>query len=109
MGAMVEQAETSRRGRKPKQNAKASQINIRMEPVLKEAGDSVLARLGVTPSEAVRALYEYLVSEQDLPDGLLPDRRSAVYDHWAQEGAGLAKKLLQCVAASPAEVTVAHD
>ena len=87
--------EARRRGRRPKQHTKAAQINIRMEPSLKEAGDTVLDRLGVTPSEAVRALYEYLVSEQDLPEGLPLDRKAVARDHWAREGADLVHKLLQ--------------
>ena len=34
-----------------------AQLNIRMEPQLKAAGDEVLARLGITPTQLVRALW----------------------------------------------------
>lgn len=34
-----------------------AQLNVRMEPQLKSAGDEVLARLGVTPTQLVRALW----------------------------------------------------
>lgn len=34
-----------------------AQLNVRMEPRLKSAGDEVLARLGVTPTQLVRALW----------------------------------------------------
>ena len=86
--------EKSRRGRRPKPDAKVAQINIRMDPTLKTSGDAVLSRLGVTPSDAVRALYEYLASEQDLPEGLAP-KHVVAQTHWAAENAGLALRLLQ--------------
>lgn len=34
-----------------------AQLNVRMEPQLKSAGDEVLARLGITPTQFVRALW----------------------------------------------------
>ncbi|MDO4798671.1 MAG: hypothetical protein Q4A01_11715 [Coriobacteriales bacterium] len=34
-----------------------AQLNVRMEPQLKAAGDEVLARLGITPTQFVRALW----------------------------------------------------
>ena len=34
-----------------------AQLNVRIEPQLKSAGDEVLARLGVTPTQLVRALW----------------------------------------------------
>ena len=34
-----------------------AQLNVRIEPQLKSAGDEVLARLGVTPTQFVRALW----------------------------------------------------
>lgn len=34
-----------------------AQLNVRMEPQLKAAGDEVLARLGITPTQLVRALW----------------------------------------------------
>ncbi len=43
------------------------QMNVRMDRGLKDAGDAVLARLGMTPSQAVRALWEYLVINGRMP------------------------------------------
>ncbi len=43
------------------------QMNVRMDRQLKEAGDAVLASLGMTPSQAVRALWEYLVINERMP------------------------------------------
>lgn len=37
-----------------------AQINVRLDRALKEAGDAELARLGISPSQAVRALWEKL-------------------------------------------------
>ena len=48
------------------------QMNVRMDRQLKEAGDAVLAHLGMTPSQAVRALWEYLVV-----NGCMPSRSVA--------------------------------
>ena len=37
--------------------ASLSQMNVRMESQLKVAGDNVLARMGVTPTQLVRAVW----------------------------------------------------
>ena len=37
-----------------------AQINVRIDRELKEKGDAELARLGISPSEAVRSLWERL-------------------------------------------------
>lgn len=37
-----------------------TQFNVRMDAVLKKAGDEALRRAGLTPTEAVRALWEYV-------------------------------------------------
>lgn len=46
---------------KPRQ----AQMNTRIDARLKEAGDAVLARLGYTPSQAVRGLWMFAVAHQD--------------------------------------------
>lgn len=38
----------------------AAQINVRLDRELKSAGDALLDRVGVTPSQLVRALWEKL-------------------------------------------------
>ena len=43
------------------------QMNVRIDRQLKEAGDAVLAHIGRTPSQAVRALWEYLVINERMP------------------------------------------
>jgi len=83
----------ARRGRRPKPDAKSAQINIRLDPGLKSAGDVVLSRLGITSSDAVRSLYEYLAREQSLPVGLSQQADSVPEESWAYQCEGLAWKL----------------
>lgn len=45
--------------------SKQVQMNTRIEEGLKKAGDDVLARLGYSPSVAVRGLWRYVVDNQD--------------------------------------------
>lgn len=58
-----------------------AQINVRINRDLKEAGDAVLARLGVSPSQIVRDLWAKLVERRDNPqqvfEALQLDVRSA--------------------------------
>lgn len=48
-------------------NTRPVQMNVRIDRQLKEAGDTVLAHIGMTPSQAVRALWEYLVINERMP------------------------------------------
>ena len=45
--------------------ARQTQMNTRIDAGLKAAGDAVLARLGYTPSAAVRGLWQFVVDHQD--------------------------------------------
>ena len=68
------------------------QMNIRISPELKRDGDSVLARLGFTPSEGIRRMYEFLVRNQN-------DRKTlnavvGIEDEEAAERARRRQKLL---------------
>ena len=45
---------------KPAANPAPAQINVRLDRELKEAGDRELERMGITPSQAVRSLWEKL-------------------------------------------------
>ena len=42
--------------------ALAAQMNIRIEPELKKAGDAALADIGLTPTQAVRLVWEKAAS-----------------------------------------------
>ena len=43
------------------------QMNTRMDAGLKKQGDAVLAEMGYTPSQAVRALWRFAVNNKDRP------------------------------------------
>ena len=45
--------------------SKQVQMNTRIDASLKKTGDAVLARLGYSPSAAVRGLWQYIVDKQD--------------------------------------------
>ena len=49
----------------------ATQMNIRMDAALKESGNAALARLGYTPSQAIRALWEGITLQGALPPALV--------------------------------------
>ena len=42
-------------------------VFVRMDPALKENAESVLEKLGITPSSAVQMLYSQIVLTQSLP------------------------------------------
>lgn len=48
-------------------------LNIRLPKSLKEHGNQVLSKNGISVSKAVRRLYEYMEREQALPDVLADD------------------------------------
>lgn len=45
-----------------------AQLNIRLDSDLKHRGDQVLSAHGATPTTAVRSLWTYLATEDDLPE-----------------------------------------
>lgn len=53
------------------------QLNTRIDPMLKAGGDAVLTRNGLGPSDAIRALWAYLVEHQTLPGFMVADKREA--------------------------------
>lgn len=60
------------------QSPASAQINARIDPDLKERGDRGLDRAGISPTQAVRALWELAARHSDDPEALLdalhPDR-----------------------------------
>lgn len=44
------------------------QMNVRIDAQLKDAGDCVLEKVGLSPTKAVRALWERLASFSDAPE-----------------------------------------
>lgn len=50
-----------------------AQLNVRLDPELKKAGDRVLATHGLTPSQAIRSLYQSLTRNETQTLKLLHD------------------------------------
>ena len=71
--------------------ATTAQLNVRIDPSLKKSGDSVLTRNRLTPSDAVRALWSYLASNQALPGFMDPSATPTTADNRSfDSGLGLA-------------------
>lgn len=78
------------------------QMNTRLERSVKAGGDAVLSQCGYNPSQAVRALWNYLCEHQNVPpfmqekpDEIDADRQRKLA--LVRDGAGLAiKAARQC-------------
>ena len=44
-----------------------AQLNVRIDARVKREGDAALARLGISATEAIRALWNYLAETQTVP------------------------------------------
>ena len=70
-----------------------TQMNTRIDVGLKEAGDTALARLGYTPSAAVRGLWRFVVDHQDdaaaVREVIEPDAASALSDEASRKAAAI--------------------
>lgn len=47
--------------------SKATTIQARIQPELKERGDAILKKIGITASQAINALYAQIVMCKGLP------------------------------------------
>ena len=74
--------------------ARQTQMNTRIDATLKEAGDAVLARLGYSPSAAVRGLWQYMVDHQEdaasVRKVIEPGAASALSDETARKASAIA-------------------
>ena len=73
------------------------QLNTRIDPTLKERGDAVFARAGLTSSEVVRGVWEYAANTQTVPDFLQAkqeaDREARLKA--AREGFGIGRRYVE--------------
>ena len=46
---------------------RATTVQARIEPELKEMGDAILKKIGITASQAINALYAQIVTRKCLP------------------------------------------
>lgn len=47
-----------------------SQVNVRISQALKDEGDAAFAAAGITPSEAIRMLYEFAAEHKQRPQAI---------------------------------------
>ena len=96
----------------------AVQMNIRMDSALKASGNAVIAELGYTPSQVVRALWEFATVQGTLPPALTrllrDDRDANTTDGGApdraSEGAALVSSFYRQVGIEePADSTIDYD
>lgn len=96
----------------------AAQMNIRMDAALKASGNAVIAELGYTPSQIVRALWEFVTVQGTLPPALahlLRAEHAADSAHTgtpdrASEGAALVSSFYQQVGIEePARGAIDYD
>mgnify|MGYP000441189394 CR=1 FL=1 len=97
----------------------AAQMNIRMDASLKSSGNAAIAKLGFTPSQVVRALWEYIVVQGALPTALASSLRAADSEQAASsdsdaartdEGAALVSTFYQTIGIEePARGGVNYD
>lgn len=64
----------------------AVQMNVRMDSALKASGNAALAELGFTPSQAVRALWEFITLQGTLPPALMHLLRDSQAGSAADDG-----------------------
>lgn len=72
----------------------AVQLNTRLDEDIKRAGDAVLAEYGVSSTEAIRSLWQYMEREHVLPDFIVTNTFAQhAYLQEAQQNAGIALRL----------------
>ena len=63
--------------------SKATTIQARIQPELKEMGDAILKKIGITASQAINALYAQIVMRKGLPFELKipnPETKAAMHE-----------------------------
>lgn len=75
-------------------SARQTQMNTRIDAEPKAASDAALARLGYTPSAAVRGLWRFVVERRDdaaaVREVIEPDAASALSDEASRKAAAIA-------------------
>lgn len=86
------------------------QLNTRIQPELKRAGDAVFARAGLSSSEVVRALWEHAARTQEVPAFILESQAGTGNQHHAiRRGAGLARTMAQALGINLSEEPPSFD
>ena len=69
--------------------AKACTVQARIEPELKEKGDAILKKIGITASQVINALYAQIVMNKGVPFELkIPNKTSRAAMEELEHGGG---------------------
>ena len=69
---------------------KTSVVHARMEPATKRKAEVVLAKLGITPTEAIRVFYRQISMRQGLPFPVaIPNARTVTTLRKSRSGQGI--------------------
>lgn len=69
--------------------SKATTIQARIQPELKEMGDAILKKIGITASQAINALYAQIVMRKGLPFELkIPNEDTEAAMHELEQSGG---------------------
>ena len=70
------------------------QLNTRISPHIKQQGDAVFSRAGLSSSDVVRGVWAYAATHQEVPDFLKERVEESSMRHEAiRQGAGIARRL----------------
>ncbi len=70
--------------------SKTKQVNVRIEPEIKKAAETVFKKLGLTPSQAVKMFYRQAALQQGLPfTVIIPNRETLEAMRELEEEKGL--------------------
>lgn len=70
------------------------QLNTRISPHIKQQGDAVFSRAGLSSSDVVRGVWAYAATHQEVPDFLKERVEESIMHHEAiRQGAGIARRL----------------
>jgi len=71
---------------------KSAMINTRLEPKLKKSSEAILAKIGLSTSEAITLFLNQVVMQKGLPfDVRIPNRETAKAIREARNGQGLVR------------------
>lgn len=71
----------------------AVMINVRMDAALKEQAGLVFERCGVSPSQAMKSFYKFVVKEQKMPDFVVAENDKV--DRETEKKRNAARKLVE--------------
>lgn len=69
--------------------SRATTVQARIQPELKEMGDAILKKIGITASQAINALYAQIILRKGIPFELrIPNKETKQAMHELEQGGG---------------------